>query len=285
MKQAFTTGLTSAATVGAISALGKLGSAALKKLPTRIYSYTSKLDKETANVLMNERQMGTLGKLKAISDKNVAELNQSIASKITEESGEFSSKEFINKVYKSIRNDWQGYSKKKIADAMKNAGIDPFLKGETVNYKIADNVRKGIGETIGTAWRTDNPKFNHSVRMKIWKEIVNTIRPATNTSDEFARLAAYTKSSMKFGKILSNQEKKFGIGLYDLLGGGIGYAGGGAPGAAAVAISRRTLESPLVGSTISVGLNELNKVISKIPTDSAGKISRTALIDALKNIQ
>lgn len=285
LKQAFTTGLTSAATYGVISSIGKLGKLALEKLPSKLYNSVVKIGKESADTMLNEKQIGTLGKLKAISDNEVSKLNESISNKITKESGSFNSKEFIDKIYKSIKSDWQGYSKEKILKSIEEAGIDPFLKNKTVDYEIANNVRKGIGETLGTVWKTDNPKFNQSIRIKIWKEISNTIKSTTNTEEDFSRLATYTKASIKLGKIINNQSEKFNISLYDILGGGFGYAGGGLTGAAIGAVGRRVVENPLLKTGTAVGLNELNKIIEKLPIDKAGKISKTLLINAFKNLQ
>lgn len=287
LEQAFTTGLTSAATAGAFTALGKLGSVALKRLPTKIFASVAKLDKETAKVLINDRQMGTLGRIKAIADKEVDSLNDAIASKITAESGKFNSKDFLKKVFNSIKGDWQGVDEKKIKAAMKASDISPFLNDKTVDFATADNIRKGIGKTLGTVWKSDNPKFNHDVKMAIWKEIVNTIRPVTGTVDEFARLEAYTKASMRFAKVINNQEQKFGLKFSDLVLGGFGTIGGGGVGAVGTVAAKKAAESSAVRTSTAVGLNEVNKLIEKIPAkyfDKAGRISRAALVRAVSEV-
>lgn len=285
LKQAFTSGLASAATFGVLIGAGKIAKQVLQKIPYKIYSSVAKLEPESARALLNAKQIGGLGKLKGYVDAEGSRLNNIIQEKINANNGKITSKDFIKSVVAKIQDSWQGVSKDKILKAIKAADIDPFLKNKSVDYLTADNIRRGLGNTIGNAWRTDNPKFNLSVRDILWKEIVNTIRPATGTTAEFAQYAPLVDASKSIGKIISNQDKKFGLSLYDVIGGGLGYAsGGGLPGVIGGAIARRLVDSSTGKTLMAVSLNELSNLITKIPTDSAGKISRVALINALNGI-
>jgi hypothetical protein len=158
------------------------------------------------------------------------------------------------------------------------------LQEGKVDFSVADKIRQGIGKNLGSIWQTDNPKFNQDVRMTIWKELVNTIRPATNTTTEFQKLSAYTQASMKIEKVLESQSKRLGVGISDLLTGlGFGIGKGGMAGVLSVA-AKRVAESPVARTSTAVVLNELNKILPKLPWDATGKISREVLINAIKNL-
>lgn len=283
LRTGFTTGLASAATAGVLSSITRLGSVALDKLPERIYASVAGLEKKAAKVMLNEKQVGSLARLKTVADKHISVLNKEIESKITPKSGEFNSKAFVKTVFDKIKNEWVGVDDKKIKAALRAADIEPFLKGKTVDYATADKIRQKIGETIGSVWKMENPKFNNDVRMTIWKEIVNTVRPITKTEKQFARLEAYMKASRRFAKVIENQEKKFGLKFTDLILGGFGYLGGGLPGAA-IGGANMVARTPVARTGAAVGLNELNKILDKIPAkyfDAGGRITRASLIKAL----
>jgi len=287
LKQAFTTGLTTAATAGVFSALGKLGKVALERLPVKLYASAAKLEKEVANTMMNEGQMGTLAKLKAIADNQIDDISNTITSKIANKNGTFVSKDFLQRVVGDIKGKWQGASIDEIKTALRKWKIDPFLSGKKVDFLTVDNIRKGLGTELRTVWKMEgSPKFNKDVGLTLWKEIVNTIRPSTDTITDFKRFSDYISASNKLGSILKNQDKKFGLSLSDLLVGGIGLGGGGATGVGAV-IAKKAIESPIVKTATAVGLNKMNTLIDKIPAkyfDKAGRISRTALVSALKEM-
>jgi hypothetical protein len=287
LKQSFTTGLASAATVGTISAISKLGKLGLSKLPNKIYSSAAKLDSATANVMINEKQIGTLGRLNGIAQQETRKLNETIAAKIAEKNGEINTKAFLKTVTDKIKNKWSGASEKQINASIKSFKLEPLLKGGKIDFKVADNIRQGIGTDLQTIWRQEDPKFKGDVGKIIWQELVNTIRPSTNTTNEFSRLAAYTNAAIKTSKILKNQESKFGLKLTDLvLGGAAGVGGGGLAGVGAV-VAKKAIESPLVKTAVSVGLNEVNKFIDRIPAqyfDKTGRITRTALVKAISEL-
>jgi hypothetical protein len=261
VKQAFITGAASAATYGAFVGAGKAVKYGLEKLPIKIYSAANNLSKESGNILMNEKQIGNAGKLKVFVDKTTSEINQSIADKIKAKNGTINSDDFLLSVFSKIKNKFKGISDAKIWRAINSAGIEPFIKENKVEYSIADSIRQKLGYDIN--WANDT-KFAQSVRSTIWKELVNTYRPATGTTQDFAKLAPLTEAAKKLGKLAEKQEK-FKLNLWALL-------------------KFDFLGTPTTQTGIAVGANELNKVINKIPFNKAGFVSRTALINALKNI-
>jgi hypothetical protein len=287
LRQAFTTGLTSVATYGVIAGISKLGKMALEKLPKKVYSSIANLDAETANTLMNEKQIGTLGKLNAISDSEIGKLNETIASKIETKNGKINTSKFLQGIKGEIMSKWQGATEKQVDAAIKRFKVAPLLEKNSIDFKVADNIRQGLGTELRTVWRMEDPKFTESVGKKLWQGLVNVIRPATDTTVEFNRLASYTKAAIKTSKILNNQESKFGLKLSDLMLGGAELATGNPIGAVVTVAAKKALTSTIGKTTTAVGLNEVNKFIDKIPAkyfDTAGKISRTALIRALSEI-
>lgn len=284
LKQAFTTGLASAATAGTLSAVGKLGKLGLEKLPTKIYQSTAKLEEKSAKALLDAKQFGTLGRLQGFVKTEGGRLDDLIQQKIAQNNGQINSKQFMDSVISQIKNKYQGYSEKQITTALKNAGIDPFFKNKTVDFLTADNIRKSLG---ATEKYLDKTKFGIGVKDILWKELVNTYRKPTGTEKLFEQWAPIVNASKSIAKTIKNQEGKMNIKLSDwIVGLGAGIPGGGISGIGAVAI-KKAAESPLAKTTAAVGLNELNKVIDRIPAtyfDKAGKISRSGLVKALSEI-
>jgi hypothetical protein len=281
LKQAFTTGLASAATVGVLSAAGKGAKLALEKLPERLYRSATKLESESAKALLDAKKFGTLGQIKGYVERTGAELDKTITAKITAKNGTINSDKFLKTIVGKIKSEWKGVSSAKIKSALKNADIEPFLKDKEVDFLTADSIRRKLG---GTSTWSEKTKFGESVKETIWKEIVNTIRPATGTTKEFAQWAPLVQANKVLKKTIQNQSKRV-VGLTDILvGTGVGVGGGILPGVASVA-AKKAVESPLVMTGTAVGLNELNNLISKLPTDKAGKISRVALINLFKENQ
>ena len=282
LKQTFTSGVMSAATYGVLAGAGKVAKSVLKELPVRLMRSTAKLEKEAAQQILDAKQVGSLGKLKGFADAEMKRLNGVIQSKMQAKNGTINSKEFIDDVVTKIQKEFTGVSKDKILKAIKSADIEPFLKNKTVDFVSADKIRQELGNAIGNAWRTDNPKFHSTVRETLWKGIVNRVRPQTNTTAEFAQYAPLIQATKSIAKTMANQSTKFGLSLYDIPAGGIGAAVGGAPGVIGGMVLRRMVDSTTGKTVTAVGINELGKIIEKIPTDTAGKISTTLLINLFK---
>jgi len=282
--QAFTTGVASAATFGVLAGAGKLTSKVLEKLPTRIFASVAKLETQSAKALLDAKQVGTLGKLKGFADKEAGRLDKLIQARIVKNNGSINTKKMLNDVINSTRKEFTGVSKEKILRGIKEANVEQLLKKKSVDYLTADKLRQELGKTIGFAWKTDNPPLNKAIRMNLWKGLVNTYRTPTKTNQLFKQYAPLVKASSRLGKVMANQEKKFGFSLYDYIGGGFGFAGGGIPGAIAATTARKVAGSPVAKTAAAVGLNELSNILKKIPTDNAGRISRTALVNAFKQL-
>ena len=278
LKQAFTAGLASAATVGVLSVSGKGAKLALEKLPERLYRSATKLQSESAKSLLDAKKFGTLGQIKGYVEKTGEELNKTITEKIAMKNGQIKSDKFLKNIVAKIKSEWKGVSSAKIKSALKNADIEPFLQNKSVDFLTADSIRRKLG---GTASWAEKTRFGESVKETIWKEIVNTIRPATGTTKEFAQWAPLVQANKVLKKTIQNQGKRV-VGLTDILvGTGVGVGGGIVPGVLSV-VAKKAIESPLAMTGAAVGLNELNKLISKLPTDKVGRISRVALINLLK---
>lgn len=84
----------------------------------------------------------------------------------------------------------------------------------------------------------------------------------------------------------ANKNNIIGLGDYATLGVGAGVGaitGGGATiGALGLQGAKRVLGSTTVKTGTAIGLNKLGKILEKAPTDKAGKISKTTLINILK---
>lgn len=283
--QAFSSGVASAATAGTLTAIGKLGSAALKKLPVRLNQSIAKLDKESAQAMLDNKWWGTAGRIKAVADDTMETSFKRITEKISQQNGTITSNDYLSKVVSEVKNKWQGASYQEIYDAIRKFKVDPFLNDKKVDFLTAANISSTLGKELKTAWKMEgNYDFNKTVGFSLWQNIVNTIRPVTNTTDDFKLFKNALDTSYKLKKLIDKNEKNLGFKVSDLLFGGVtGALGGGVAGGAAIA-AKKVGETAIAKSGTAIALNELNKVIEKIPQkyfDAQGRITRTALVKAL----
>ena len=121
-------------------------------------------------------------------------------------------------------------------------------------------------------------------------EIANTIRNRVKldnpeTINIFKDLTTFLNTKKIVNKTLSSADKKWGIGLKDIIiGGGLG-ATTGLGGAVAGVAAKKAIESPLSKTTMAVGIDRLNSAISKLPIDEFGKISMSAINNLINSMQ
>jgi hypothetical protein len=286
IKQAFTSGATSAATYGILRGAGRVAKGIWKKLPTKLMQSTAKLEKESAEALLNAKQWGTLGKLRGYAEQESKHLDELIRKKIVANNGTINAQDFVSKTVKDIQTKFPGYSTEKINRVLKNAGIDPILeaakKKATISFVDADAIRRNLGAVHNTINKTT---LNKGAQEIIWKNLVNTYRGPTETVGLFKQYAPLVKASKSIAKIMETQAKRTNISPGDFLTGGVmgglGYSFGG-PLGAATGIAAQTTPGR---TATAVSIDQIGKLIAKIPTDSAGKISKSILINILKGQQ
>lgn len=109
------------------------------------------------------------------------------------------------------------------------------------------------------------------------------IQKLSNTSQEFSKLSTFIRTQNLLNKSIAQLDRRLGIGLTDIVVGGGGFAGAGLPGALGVVGAKKVAESPIARTFAAVNLNRLNKAIQSIPVDSAGKVSKIAILNLLKS--
>ncbi len=286
IKQALVSGVTSAATYGTLRGMGRVASGIYKKLPTRLMQSTARLEKESAKALLDAKQWGSLGKLNGYVQQESKHLDKLIREKIVANNGNINAQDFVNKSITEIQKKFPGYSADKINRVLKNAGIDPILdaakKKTTISYVDADAIRRNLGAVHNTINKTS---LNKGVQEILWKNIVSEYRGPTGTIDLFKQYAPLVNASKSITKVLDTQSKRMGISFGDSIFGIAGAGLGGPWGALAGVTVKRTAESAVGKTAAAVGIDQLGKLIERIPTDSAGKISKAVLINMLKGQQ
>lgn len=286
-KQALVTGLASAGTFGLLSGAGQLAGETLKKLPVKLYSFVTKLDEAASTRRLDAGEWGTLGKLQQLYQEGSTKYQGIIQNQLVDSGETMSAKQITDKVVSEMQSKWQGYTTDEIKSALEGLKIGDFnIPKAKVDFQTANQIRHEIDTTIGEAWNTANPKFNLDLRQTFANEIRNTIKSKIpGLAEDFQQLSDYTKGNINMTRIIKKQSNKLGVGLGDLIT-GLGVEGlfGGISGIGAVA-AKHIASSPAVQTGGAVALKALNEVIAKIPTDTAGKISREALIQAINQSQ
>lgn len=285
LKQAFVTGVASAVTFGLATGAGRVISTIAKEVPVKLVQSIGKLERNEAQAILDKGWWGKLGNIKAQVDTEGERLNSQIASKIEQQPGVIDSADFLGKVMGKIKQKYNGVADDKIIEVLNSANIDPFLNEDKVSFKVADNIRKSLFKDVPYGARTS---FIQDIKNILWKEIVNTYRPVTNTTKEFAQYAPLVEASKKITNLIAKNGNKIGLNTADWIMGGVEFLGHANPLLSATSlITKKTLGTATAKTGIAVGLNNVNQIMSKIPTsafDSAGMISKTALIKILSQI-
>lgn len=302
LKQAAVSGTVGAVLGGAFRAAGEAVSAITKKLPSQVMNTTVKtpLDDTRKAITYNGKTLGDemvargiRGSDRSILGKSVAELNKNeqtlqellsnssatvkrgdlvayvdpVVAKLRATPGLKADADAVAAILKEVPEEFSvaqaNVFKRNLYDALDDVAfkIDPNLSVKKMAMKalakgLKDQIEKQTAQEIG-----EGVIKNINLELSVYGRLKNQI------VDKIARV---NKNNL--------------LGLTDV---GVGVAGavaGGAPGVAATLAGKKILSSTAVRTNIAVGLDKLGKVIDKLPTDSSGKIGRSALMSALRSL-
>jgi len=166
--------------------------------------------------------------------------------------------------------------------AIENVKQNILNKGETISIRDALQLKRDIyNELSKSAFNVDSSLSNKAEALR---SIAGSL--AENIAEGSDEIAGLTKSQQMWIRTAKAIEGKAGtarnniIGLSDSILGAASLVSGNVA-ALIPTVGRRVLETTTAKTNVAILLNRL----SKIPTDSAGKISKTAIINLLKNLQ
>lgn len=293
-KESFTQGLTGAATVGAISGLGKVISKTAQGLPEKLYNSALQVNKKMlmqekspAKFLIDKGIFGTMGKVINESQKSITALDDVIDKKLATSAKTIDSAAIRKQIVDRLKvNFGKAYSENQLAEIVNGLPLDALKKGGGINVVEANELRKQLDRVLGESY------FMSDKQAPVLKEAIgaatsalrNAVKSASGTAKEFGDLSKFIKARDLALGAAAQADKYWGIGFKDLLIGGIATGGGNLlSGAAAIGV-KKAITSPVAKTGAAVFMDKANKVITKLPTDEMGRLNRTAVLNALKEI-
>lgn len=243
----------------------------------------------------------TLGK-EVLKDQDVSNwlttTKQLFNSFVHSPGSEISSKEIINEAISSLKkNLGTQYTTEQLKSTINSLPLSDLLENDTLTVKEANLLRQQIDRTLGDRF------FLAGGATPVTKEALGSIanilrknvQAISGTEKEFSRLSNFIRTNKVVNRAIDLADSKYGLGLYDVLSGAGGAAIGGLTGGEGDVGER--LKNAAIGGIVGVGLERginspalktgLAQVLTKIgqlPLDSAGKISREAVIQLISKL-
>lgn len=283
-QKAFVGGLTGAAVGAAGYGIQKgvdtLANVAPEKLYNNAINVSNKIKaagKSPSAFLADEGVWGGLGSMSKQVQDGIHEESANIAEKVAQTSGGVSFADIKGSAIKELSSRFSGLYSKPEIEALVDSVPVAGLKNATgeVSWESANTVRQQLGRLIGdTKWLQTTPTETTSAAQAVYRALSTSIKDATDSTEEFARLSSWLEANKAITKALLQADRKWGLGLLDTISAGAGAAAGifgGNPiagGAAAVA-TERALRSPAVQTGAA-------QLLSKVP-QVGGSVGRGLL--------
>ena len=302
IKSALTAGAIGGTVAGVTGLAGKAVSAVTKNAPERLYNSAVKptLNETKKAIKFNGNTLG-----QELIDRGVTGSEKSLLSKAQNEviKNEDKLQQVLSASKQTIRRDELAPFLDDLV-ASKNATpglateaqkvkdvLDEFPDELTVSQ--ANVIKRNIYSALkDTAFVLDPNLTTKKEAMKaLASGIRETIEQKTASEVGEGTVKAINQELSVFGRLedraidaiaRSNKNNLLGLGDYGTLG--LGAIAGGAPGAIALEATKRIIESPIFKTNAAVKLSQLGKYLDKIPVDSAGRISRAALVTLLSKL-
>ena len=164
-----------------------------------------------------------------------------------------------------------------------------------LNWTNINSVREQLGVLIGdNNWLKNNPTEKIKATKALYTAMADLLKKSTGTTDDFARYSNWIQTKKVVDNAIDELDKKYGLGLYDIISGTGGAIIGGLTGEGSV--SERLKRAAIGGGiglgverlatspTIKTGIAQIISKIGKIPTDTTGRISKTAVLNLISKL-
>lgn len=287
-KDAFYSGLVGGVIGGTSGIISKTVSKITNKAPEALYNNALKVSKRIresgkspANFLKEEKVWGSLGTIKRSALEGIEKESTTISDRLSNIQGGITYDEVKKLATEKLSKDLSGvYSKSEISKFIDKVPLSGIRDSkDVVDWVTANNIRSQLGSLIGdNKWLQTNPAQNTKAAQAVYGALADLIKGVSGTTEEFSRLSQWIRTNKLVDSALTAADSKFKLGLFDILGGGLGYASGGSTEErirnAAIGIGiQRIATSP----TFQTKLAQVLSNIDNIPTDTAGKISKTVV--------
>lgn len=295
IKQAFMQGLTGAATIGVMSGVATGVKNVAKKLPERLYNSALQVNKKMlaqgkspAKMMIDKGHFGTMGSIIKTSENKIQELDKVIDTKLANSTRIIDAKIVKSEILKRLQSSFgQTHSKSELNEIISNLPLNALKKGK-IHIAQVNALRVQLDKMVGKSY------FMSDRQAPVIKEALGSatnslrqlVQSNSDTGKEFYELSRYIKARDLALDAAAQADKYWGIGFKDLLFGtmaGIGTGGSWVAGTGVVA-AEKMARSPFMKTGLAVGQNTINEFMKKLPTDGMGRVSRTAVLNALKEL-
>lgn len=294
---AFQSGLTGVALGGTVGLAGKGITNLVNKAPEALTNNALKITqkikiagKSPSKFLLDKGVWGNLGTYYKAAQNGMDETEKIISSKVSKMAGGITYGEIkkiaINNLQSSLGKEL--FNTKQISQMIDSVPVESLKTKGIINWTQLNNVRGQLGNLIGDSkWAMGNPSEKVKAAQAVYRAMASTLQKYTNTTAEFAEKTKWVQTMSAVKRAINLADSKFGLGLYDILGGITGATIGGFQGQSTgeritnaikygtgAIVAERVAQSPALKTAVA---NLINKV-GKLSTDSVGRISKTAVI-------
>jgi hypothetical protein len=297
---AFKGGLTGAAVGGAAKLAGNLFSKLTARTPEALYNNALKVTQKIkmagqspAAFLADHGTWGSLGSFSKAAQEGMDTADTAIAAKLKGAPPIPTStvlQQAVDALKKSVGSQ---YTQKQLEDEVLKLPVAKLFEGESIPAEEANVLRKQVDKMLGDRF------FQSGSASPLSKEALgavntalrNTVKTSSGTEAEFAQLSQWVRTHKAVQRAIGLADSKYGLGLYDMLSGAGGAIIGGLGGdgdigtrlknAAVGGVTGLAVERGLNSPAVKTGMAQLLKSATKIPTDTAGKISKAAVTELI----
>lgn len=295
---AFISGITGATIGGTIGIVGKGLKAIATQAPKQIFDNALKVStkvkiagKSPSGGLIEKGIWGNLGTIYGQAKKGAEETNKIISSKMVNSSEMIKSSEIIRNATNNLSKTFgKAYSSKDLLQAVKNTPIDILKKNKTVPIQDANALRQQLDSILDTFFLREKPApLSKEATGAVANELRRTVQTLSGTQKEFSDLSLYVRALKSANRAIEGS--RLGPGLIDVISGTGGFVTGFATGEEGLGSRLKRgaiglgvgvgLERGVRSAGLQTGVAQIINKLNKLSTDTAGKISKTAVLKLL----
>jgi hypothetical protein len=301
-KNAFVSGLTGAAVGSAGKYVTGILSKAVSNAPDALYNNSLKVlnklkvaDKSPASFLKNNAVWGNLGAFAKAAQEGIGAENTIIKQAAYNTEGGVAYDDIKDAAVKQLTRTFGDlYTPQQIDQLVDDVPLARLKNAkDVVPWVDADGVRSSLGSLIGDSkWLSTTPSDKTQAAQAVYGALSDAIKSATGTTDAFGRLSQWISTNKVVTRAINLADSKYGLGLYDAIGGTGGAIFGGLTGngdigsrlknAAAGGLGGIALERGVNSPAVKTGLAQLITRLGTLPVDTAGKITKAAVLNIVQ---
>jgi len=289
-KQAFISGFTGAA-VGAVAGVaGKVVKKAAPVIAKRLYNSALKITqkinqkmKSPSEALLEKGIWGSLGHIKRKAMEGITQANTKVNQLLQGAQATLKSQDILDDITNQLNKRFGAqYTTKELKEVVNKLPIARLLSKKNITLREVNLLRQQLDRTLGSRFflsQTQAPvnKEAMGIASNVLRNTVKGTLPAARVV--FKDFETFLETSKVVDRAMAQAGKRLGFGLYDILAGIGGYQVAGGPVGGLVGVAaRQVARQPFVKTGFATLINK----IGQMSTNTAGKVSKTAILNLIK---